>query len=155
MPTTLKQFDTSWLFAIFPHKNVLSQIGWTSPAHSPLQGPTDVWLDIDLDSGWLDLVLVKPFLCWLGGMLWVVIMLKVKIPHLFLYQKPQVLGKNWYFELWISPSTLPTKAPVPAGETQSLSMKLMPSCFAVWMVFFWKCAVLFSTKHLLWLWLCR
>lgn len=56
------------------------------------------------------------------------------------------------FELWISHSTLPTKAPVPAGEKQSLSMKLMPPCFAVWMVFFWKCAVLFSTKHLLWLW---
>ncbi len=63
-------------------------------------------------------LLLKPFFCWFGCMLWVVFVLRDDVPlHLPLSSRSlKVLCSiDWYLKLFIIPSTL-TKSPVPAEE---------------------------------------
>ena len=131
-----------------------------SPVHSPLQIAPQIFNRIQV---WalagpfqnFNLLLVKPFLCWFGCMLWVIVHWKTKFLFMFSFLAEAwrfCANIDWYLELFIIPSSL-TKAPVPAEETLPQSIMLPPPCFSVGMVFFWWCAGWFLRQtYLLELW---
>ncbi len=83
------QHGTSWLSNICPlffaKMLQICQIARASPVHSPLQITTQMFSRIQV---WamagplqnFNLLLVKPFFCWFGCMLWVVVVLKDEVP---------------------------------------------------------------------------
>lgn len=77
----------------------------------------------------LHFLLVKPYFCWFGCMLWVIVMLKDEVPlHLkFSYRSLKVLCSHWIVFTIISSSA--TKAPVPDEEKQPQSIIVPPPCF--------------------------